>query len=214
MYTPSAFREDNMERIHEIITSHPFATLIVPQLDNKPPLISHVPLLHDKEANALHGHVAKVNAIGKIDGLLKAVAIFHGPNAYVSPSWYETKKLNGKVVPTWNYISVHVHGELSIIKEREWIIENVSSLSGIHERDMEHPWKTTDAPKEYIDLLAKSIVGIQVKIDSIESQFKLSQNKKAGDFFGVMNGMHSTPKHDGGKEIAAWMERVQDEIQK
>ncbi|OQR89244.1 hypothetical protein ACHHYP_06394 [Achlya hypogyna] len=211
MYTPSAFREIGTERIHEVLAKHPFATLVLPRGIDESPFVSHIPLLHDTASNELRGHVAKVNAIGRLEGNTSALAIFHGPNAYVSPSWYETKRVSGKVVPTWNYVVVHVHGKLTIVHDPNWILDNVSQLSDAHEKGMATPWAVTDAPDEYITQLRRSIVGIKLTISSMEAQFKLSQNKHSGDFFGVLNGMRSTP---GGDGIADWMVRVQDEIRK
>ncbi|KAF0719291.1 Aste57867_1139 [Aphanomyces stellatus] len=214
MFTPSAFREKDTARLHEILATHPFATLLVPQASDQSPLVSHIPLLHDPASNELQGHVAKVNPIGRVTEPVRALAIFHGPNAYVSPSWYETKGTTHKVVPTWNYIAVHVHGTMHVVKDPAWIVANVSNLTDKMERTMETPWKVTDAPPEYINLLSKSIVGIRFEIESIESQFKLSQNKQAGDFFGVIQGMRATEGIAGEPDVAAWMERVQDEIRK
>ncbi|KDO17628.1 hypothetical protein SPRG_16965 [Saprolegnia parasitica CBS 223.65] len=191
MYTPSAFREVGTARVHEILARYPFATLLVPQADGESPLVSHIPLLHAD--NELHGHVAKVNAIARLEGSVRALAIFHGPNAYVSPSWYETKQATGKAVPTWNYIAVHVHGSLRVEKDRDWILQNVSALSDTHEAAMEAPWRVDDAPTAYIDTLLRSIVGLRLSIDSIESQFKLSQNKQAGDFSASSTGCDRRP---------------------
>ncbi|EQC26750.1 hypothetical protein SDRG_15400 [Saprolegnia diclina VS20] len=212
MYTPSAFREVGTDRVHEILSRYPLATLVVPQAAGESPLVSHIPLLH--VGNELHGHVPKVNAIARLEGSVRALAIFQGPNAYVSPSWYETKQATGKAVPTWNYIAVHVHASLRIERDRDWVLRNVSALSDTHEAKMEAPWRVDEAPTAYVDKLLRSIVGLRLSIESVESQFKLSQNKEAGDFFGVVDGLRSTPDHAGGNDVAAWMERVQDEIRK
>ncbi|OQR82835.1 FMN-binding domain-containing protein [Achlya hypogyna] len=217
-YTPSAFREMNLERLHEIMATHSFATLIVTQ-DNVP-YISHVPLLLDAKTNCLRGHLARVNPIAKLDLTQPhhAVAIFHGPNAYVSPSWYASKQTTHKVVPTWNYISVHAIGTLTTTSDSYWIQANVAALSDVHEAALGKSWKITDAPANYIALLARAIVGIELHIDSIEGKFKLGQDKKGGDVTGVIEGLReaatsgATPNVSGSTEIADWMARIQNDL--
>ncbi|OQS07123.1 FMN-binding negative transcriptional regulator [Thraustotheca clavata] len=214
-YIPSAYREVDEARLHDIIKTHSFATLIVTH--NNVPHISHVPLLFDKDSNTLRGHLARVNPIAKLDRnqVHNAVAIFHGPNAYITPSWYESKKTTTKVVPTWNYIVVHVQGKLRIETNPEWIYSNVSSLSDTHEEAIGGHWKLTDAPESYVKLMTKAIVGIELNIESILGNFKLSQEKKSDDFAGVLSGLKdavksdSTPNPSGSQGIAEWMERTQ-----
>ncbi|MEA2676709.1 MAG: transcriptional regulator [Chloroflexota bacterium] len=138
----------------------------------------------------LRGHVARANKHWRhLEGDGRAVAIFYGPDTYISPAWYEEKRLTGKVVPTWNYTMAVVHGNVSVTHDHEWLLENVRALTLRHETPRPDPWHIDDAPADYIDVQAKAIVGLQFTIERIDAKQKLSQNRSAADFEGVLAAM-------------------------
>lgn len=152
-----------------------------------------LPLILDGTGGAngvLRGHVARANKhwrhLEKDGG---AVAIFHGPDAYTTPAWYEEKQRSGKVVPTWNYSMAIAHGTVTVAHDHEWLLENVRALTLRHETARPDPWHIDDAPADYIDVQAKAIVGLEFTIERIEAKQKLSQNRSAADFEGVLAGM-------------------------
>ena len=120
---------------------------------------------------------------------VEALAIFTGANAYVSPNWYPSKAEHGKVVPTWNYETVHVRGHLVVHDEREWKLALVTRLTEHHESRSTQPWAVADAPPDYIERCSKAIVGIEVRITSIQAKRKLSQNRPGHDVAGVIDGL-------------------------
>ena len=205
-YIPSSFKVENEDFINSIINEYSFATLVVTQ-DNIPHT-THIPLLYDSTARKLKGHLAKINPVAKLDLLqpYHCLVIFQGPNSYVSPTWYATKSETHKVVPTWNYITIHVTGTLNLISESDWLLSNLSQLTEKHESGLTPPWNVSDAPKTYIDTLMKAIVGVEIAITDIKASFKLSQNKNEADFNGVLQGLRSlgTPQ---SLEVAGWMEK-------
>jgi transcriptional regulator len=117
------------------------------------------------------------------------LAIFKGPDAYMSPSWYETKAETGQVVPTWNYLAVHAEGKGSIFQERTWLTEHLHHLTDLHESNRENPWSVDDAPSEFTSRLVKAIVGIEIKIEKLTGQVKASQNHPERNRTGVKAGL-------------------------
>jgi transcriptional regulator len=138
----------------------------------------------------LRGHVARANPHWRaLESHGTAVAIFLGSDAYVSPAWYEEKQRNGKVVPTWNYSMVVVHGMVRVHHEHDWLLENVAELVARHESQRNEPWALSDAPADYIDVQARAIVGLEMTIERIDAKQKLSQNRSAADFEGTLEGL-------------------------
>ena len=115
--------------------------------------------------------------------------IFNGPNCYISPNYYPTKKETGKAVPTWNYVVVHVKGRISFIHDEKWVYSMIDSLTSIHESNQDIPWSMADAPETFIKKMLPAIVGIEISIDSIEGQWKLSQNQPQANKLGVVKGL-------------------------
>jgi transcriptional regulator len=144
----------------------------------------------DGEHGWLRGHLARPNPQWR-DAATggEAMAIFNGPDAYISPAWYEEKRRTGKVVPTWNYTTVVVHGPLVVRHEAEWLLEHVRQLVDRHEAAREDPWRIDDAPAGYVETQARAIVGLELRISRIEAKRKLSQNRSADDFEGVIAGL-------------------------
>jgi transcriptional regulator len=162
---------------------------------------SILPMLFDRDDGPhgmLRGHLARGNpqwreieasvAAGG-DGAGEALAIFDGPDAYVSPAWYEEKRLTGRVVPTWNYVTVQVHGTISTIHDPDWLIPHVGRLVARHEAGRPHPWSLTDAPEDYVRTQARAIVGLELRIARLEAKEKLTQNRSAPDIDGTIGGL-------------------------
>jgi len=123
----------------------------------------------------------------------QALAIVHGPQAYISPSWYESKARHGRVVPTWNYQTVHLTGTLTVHRDPEWLRDVVTRLTRRNESGRSHPWAVTDAPPAFIDGQLRAIVGIELTILSVEAKHKLSQNRSAADQEGAIAGLRAEP---------------------
>lgn len=207
MYMPSQFREDRVPVLHDLIRRHPFATLTCWTADGFE--ASHLPMLIDPDPTpfgTLTGHLARPNPMFA-DGrdALSALAIFHGPQAYISPSWYPAKKVHGKVVPTWNYAVVHAHGTARCFEEPARLRALIDRLTDIHEQRFAEPWSTTDAPANFVDkLVTKGIVGVELQIDRLEGKWKLSQNRDAADRAGVVAGLRRSEREDD-RAMAALM---------
>jgi len=191
MYLPRMFKEERIDVLHDLINNHPFATLVTTSRDGLG--IDHIPMLviaDDDSHGVLQGHLARPNPlVKKIGEGLDAVAIFQGPDSYITPNWYPSKQEHGKVVPTWNYAVVHVKGTLILKDDAQWVHGLVSRLTDHQEQHRSAPWKVTDAPESFIDDQLKAIVGIELAISSIEGKWKVSQNKSADDRAGVSNGL-------------------------
>lgn len=168
---------------------------------------SVVPLLLDRASNRLIGHLARANHQWRdLDHAVEAVAIFSGPNAYVSPSFYPSKRETGRVVPTWNYEVIHAVGPLVVHDDVDWVVDLVTRLTDRHEGGRELPWSVTDTPPGYIESTARGIVGIELQISRFEGKHKLSQNRSAADIDGTIAGLAGgTPDE---RAVAAAMQRV------
>lgn len=149
----------------------------------------------------LVGHVARMNDQWREQALGEAMAIVRGPDAYISPSWYETKGIHGRVVPTWNYVTAHVYGELIVHDDPSWVEDNVRRLTAKHEHDRKPGWSVDDAPPEYIAGQLRAIVGLELLIGRVEAKFKLSQNRSRADVNGAIDGLAG----EGRADIAAAM---------
>jgi transcriptional regulator len=162
----------------------------------------------DDEHGILRGHVARGNPHWREiseDGTTEAIAIFNGPDAYISPAWYEEKRLTGKVVPTWNYTTVVAHGRLTLHHEADWLLPHVRRLVERHEAARAEPWSVDDAPADFVALQAKAIVGLELRIERIDAKRKLTQNRSQADFDGVIDALsRGSPRGDA---VAAEMRR-------
>ena len=195
-YVPPAYREHDLPRMHEHIRASGFATLITVGPDG--PLVSHLPLLLDADAGPhgeLVGHLARANPQWSASDFTKpAVAMFMGPDAYVSPSWYPSKQEHGRVVPTWNYRVVHVRGTVALFDDAEALEAHVTALSDRHEARIASSWKVSDAPDDFIARQLKGIIGLRLRIASIEGKAKLSQNRAEADRQGVIAGLGASER--------------------
>ena len=131
-----------------------------------------------------------------------------GPEAYITPSWYATKQETGKVVPTWNYVTVHATGPMSVIKDRDWLLKNVNAVTNQHEASREEPWSVSDAPDRFIETMLRGIVGIEIPISRLEGKWKMSQNRPEADRAGVVEGLRSDA--GGDSETADVVSRRSD----
>jgi transcriptional regulator len=153
----------------------------------------------------LRGHLARANPQWRRAGAgSPALAIFLGPQAYVSPAWYPTKAETGKVVPTWNYLMVHARGEIRFIEDRAALLRHVGRLTQAHEASRALPWAMEDAPADYIETMLRGIVGFEIAIATIEGKWKMSQNRNAADRDGVVAGLEREAGA-GGAAVAAVM---------
>jgi len=191
MYVPVHFNEDRIEVLHDAIRSYGFATLVTSgeaELE-----ASHLPMLLDKDPapfGTLFGHLARANPQWRrAKPGAEALAIFLGPNAYITPSWYATKQQTGKVVPTWNYLAVHAYGTLSFQENPEALRHHVSRLTETHEAGRAAPWAVTDAPADYVEQMLRAIVGFRLKITRLEGKWKMSQNRPEQDQAEVREGL-------------------------
>jgi len=194
MYMPPHFTEDRLPVLQDFIGRNPFATLVT--LNSGGLVANHLPLLLDPEPaphGRLIGHLARANNQWRdLNADIQALAIFAGPQAYVSPSWYATKAETGKVVPTWNYAAVHAYGALRIIEDTAWLRDLVGRLTTRHESGRAHPWKVEDAPEDFVRAQLKGIVGIELTVERFEGKWKLSQNRPEADRLGTERGLSET----------------------
>jgi transcriptional regulator len=202
MYLPSAFEQPDGEALHSLIRAHPFATVISQGTEG--PTADHIPLELDAsvgEHGVLRGHVARANPLWQQAAGRPVLVVFHGPQAYVTPSWYATKALTHKVVPTWNYAIVHAHGPLQVVEDAPWLHALVIRLTQHHEAARAQPWAVGDAPPDFIQSLLRAIVGIEIPLTRVLGKFKLSQNRSAADRAGVVTGL-ATDSPEGGATAA------------
>jgi len=191
MYIPDHFRPSD-EDVAAFLGHLGAADLVTPTADGL--LATMLPLVYDAPGarpgtgpmGSLMGHVARNNRQWREPALGGVLVIARGPDAYVSPGWYATKREHGRVVPTWNYITAHLHGRLVIHDDPAWVEANVRRLTAQHEADRPEPWSVDDAPPAYIEGQLRAIVGVEVLVDRIEAKFKLSQNRSAEDVDGVI----------------------------
>jgi transcriptional regulator len=195
MYLPTHFAETRAEVLQDLIRTHPLATLV--HLGTDGLAADHIPLMLPQATDGqitMRGHVARANPIWSAANGKAVLAVFQGPHAYISPSWYASKAEHGKVVPTWNYAVVHVHGVLTAIDDFAWFHAHASAMTERNEASVGKSWKVTDAPDDYIRNTARAIVGIEIAVERIEGKWKMSQNRSAADRAGVAAGLASVHK--------------------
>lgn len=194
MYLPSAFRQDDIGVLHDEIDKARLATVVSNGASGLQ--ASHLPLLlvrEDGQYGTLYGHLARANPHWRDwQDDNQALAMFNTADAYISPAWYPAKAEHGKVVPTWNYISVHVRGSIELFDEPQRLLQLVSRLSDKHEAGRPQPWAVADAPADYIDKMLLAIVGFALPIEHLEGKYKLGQNRNAADQQGVHAGLQSS----------------------
>lgn len=199
MYLPKHFEETRVDVLHGLIRAHPLGALVTAGAGGLE--ADHVPFEIDPDPapfGTLRAHVARANPVWR-DGAGDALVLFQGPEIYVTPSWYPTKRESGKVVPTWNYVAVHAYGRLRAIDDPAWLRAFVTRLTDRHEARRAAPWKVSDAPGDYVDQLLAAIVGIELPVARLLGKWKVSQNRPAADRAGVVAGLEG----DGGDAARA-----------
>jgi transcriptional regulator len=191
MYVPQHFQETRLDVLHEAMRAHPFATVVTLAADGLN--ANHLPLLLSVSADGssvLRGHVARANPMwNNFNAQVEALAIFQGPHAYVSPSWYPAKREHGRVVPTWNYVVVHAHGPLRAIDDPLWLRARLEELVAQHEGSGAAAWSISDAPPDYIERMIGSIVGFEIGIKRLVGKWKVSQNQTPANRAGAIAGL-------------------------
>jgi transcriptional regulator len=203
MYVPKPNAVGSDAEVRSMIDATDIAHLVSTTADGL--LATTLPVL--LEGDSLLGHVARANPHwrGVVAGS-ESMAILVGPDAYVSPAWYATKREHGRVVPTWNYTSVHVYGTLVVHDERDWKLGLVRRLTERHELRRDEPWGVDDAPAEYIDRMLDAIVGLELRISRIDAKRKVSQGRDQRDIDGAIAGLESGGT-DAQRAVAAEMRR-------
>jgi transcriptional regulator len=198
MYVPPHNRESRIPVIHEAIGLIRFGTLVTVGPDG--PIATHVPMFVEplpEPRGTIYGHIARANDQWRKTNLqVPALATFIGPQAYISPSFYETKRVTGKVVPTWQYLAVQARGKIAFIHDRGRLLEIVRASTLIQEEPNKHPWAVEDAPREYVETMLNAIVGFQFEIAALEGAWKFSQNKNDADLHGVIDGLEERGDSD------------------
>jgi transcriptional regulator len=208
MYVPEPFRVADRAEMHALMRARPFATLVSAGASGL--TATHLPtMLKPGEASAgvIECHLARANGHWKdFAGGLDALMIFQGAEGYIRPAWYPSKGQHGKVVPTWNYATVHAYGRAQTIDDPAWLERHVSELTNQQEHDQHAPWATTDAPATYIEKMLRGIVGIRFDISRLEGKWKMSQNREAADRTGAASGLRARATGDDA-EVADLVDR-------
>jgi transcriptional regulator len=201
MYTPSQFAV-TPEEAREFLATIRAADLVTATRAGL--LATFLPLLYVPgagEYGVLRGHLARKNGQWQQPAVGEALVIAHGEDAYIHPGWYPSKAEHGRVVPTWNYTTAHVYGELVVHDDADWVDENVRLLTARQERGREHPWSVDDAPEEFHAGQLRAIVGIELLIDRVEAKFKMSQNQKPSNIDGVIAGLTTEAREDVARVV-------------
>jgi transcriptional regulator len=205
MYLPKHFEQPDTDAIARLLVAHPLATLAWPSADGL--TAEHLPLMWDRgDGDGVHGtlrgHVARANPVWREAAGAEVLAVFQGPQAYITPSWYPSKAETAKVVPTWNYAVAHLHGRLRITENAAWLRALVGRLTDTHEASRAQRWQVGDAPDDYIEQMLRAIVGIEIEVTRIQGKWKVSQNRSASDRAGVAAGLDSLA-HEQALAMAA-----------
>jgi transcriptional regulator len=195
MYSPPEFRIDDLAGLHAAIREARLANLVTATAEGL--MATALPVILDETEGAqgtLYGHVARANPQWRTAPIGEAMALFMGPDAYVTPSWYATKRTTGRVVPTWNYVSVHVYGPVEFFEDTDRLRNLVTRLTNLHEAGRAEPWAVTDAPEAFIRAQLNGIIGLRLPITRLEGKRKMSQNRNAEDRAGVIAGLAASDR--------------------
>ncbi|MGO4146162.1 FMN-binding negative transcriptional regulator [Paenarthrobacter sp. YAF11_1] len=204
MYTPAHFAP-TPDTVESLLRHAGAANLVTMTADGL--LATLLPFVYEPSIGghgALHAHMARNNTQWSSAGTGEALMIVQGNDSYISPSWYASKAEHGRVVPTWNYSTAHVYGELVIHDDADWLGRHVRHLSNQHEAGMPRPWTVDEAPERFIAGQLKAIVGVELVITRVEAKTKLSQNRTPADVDGVIAGLRAR----GDSSSAADVERA------
>ncbi|WP_352300292.1 FMN-binding negative transcriptional regulator [Kineosporia sp. NBRC 101731] len=201
MYVPTHFAADD-EQVSDLLHRHGAADLITPTAQGL--IATLLPLLFEPATGgpgALLGHVARNNPHWQQPATGESLVIVRGPDHYVTPSWYASKAEHGRVVPTWNYLTAHVYGELVWHDDPAWLDSLVRRLTDKHEAGREQPWKVDDAPPSFVAGQLRAVVGVEMRITRIEAKSKFSQNRPEADRKGVAAGLLAGGDVDGARAV-------------
>jgi transcriptional regulator len=190
MYQPHVFREERLQTLHSLIRAHPLATLITAGSGGLLANLLPFTLVDGGEKGILRAHIAKAN--DQVDALssgAETLIVFQGPEAYITPSWYVSKREHGRVVPTWNYAVVQARGTPRVVDDPDWLRAQIRDLTATQENTRSTPWNVSDAPEPFISGQIKAIIGVEIPISKIEGKWKVSQNRSAADRQGVEEGL-------------------------
>ena len=191
MYIPRFNEETRIPVLDRLMRSHPLAALVT--MGSSGIFATHLPVILHREDDThavLRGHLSRANRQWRdYDPAIAALAIFAGPQHYITPNWYPEKAATGKVVPTWNYAVVHAYGTLRIIEDPAWLLAHLNGLTDTHEAASTIPWKVSDAPADYVESIAKGIVGVEFSIERLEGKWKVSQNQTEHTRASVADGL-------------------------
>lgn len=194
-----------MPAMYSLMRAHPLAALITQTSQGI--RADHIPLLivESGEAGAkLQGHVARANPIWQeVAEGSDVLAIFQGPNEYISPKWYPSKQQHGKVVPTWNYLIVHARGKIQWHEDPEWLRKHLEATTETHE-GLDQPWRVSDAPSDFVERMLSRIIGFEFLMSELKGKWKLSQNRSAADRQGVVAGLRERNSASAA-EMLQWM---------
>jgi transcriptional regulator len=196
MYIPTSYAEHVRDVLFDFIDAHPLGILVTASPEGGL-FATHLPLVVDRAAGdfgMLAGHLARANPHQRhiATGATQGLVIFTGPDAYVSPSWYQAKQEHGRVVPTWNYAAVHASGTLRLVDEPASLRRHLERLTTRHEAGRTPEWKVSDAPGEFIEQQMKAIIGVEISITRLEGKWKMSQNRSDADIDGVVRGLSAS----------------------
>ncbi len=207
MYVPPAFREEDLSILHATMREARLATLVTATAEGM--IATPLPLIlapDEGPYGTLYGHVARANPQWTLAAAGDALVLFMGPDAYVSPSFYPSKQEHGKVVPTWNYMTVQAYGPVEFFDDVQRLYQVVTRLTDRHESPRADPWAVTDAPEEFIRTQLKAIIGLRIPIARLEGKRKMSQNRNAEDQAGVAAGLGASDR-PSDRAVAALMSR-------
>ncbi len=211
MYLPAHFEENRTAVLHALMRARPLATLVT--LCDSGVEANHIPvetLAEPPPHGLIRGHVARANPVWReYRPESKALAIFQGPQAYISPNFYPSKRETGEVVPTWNYAVVHARGTLRFVQDTAWLRAFVARLTLEHENSHAAPWRIEDAPPPYIEKMLSLIVGFEFSIECLTGKWKLGQNQPAANRLGVVEGLRAAGQPDSS-EIAGMVSSLEE----
>ncbi len=209
MYLPASFREERLSELHALMLEHPLALLVTHGAEGL--VASPVPFLlypDEGEHGTLRAHVARANPHWKaLASATDCLVVFQGAQGYVTPSWYASKRTTHKVVPTWNYETVHARGAPAVRDEPAWLARQLHDLTTLQEKRRPRPWAVDDAPPDFVAMQMRAIVGIEIPIASIEGKSKMSQNRDEADRRGVVEGLRDADDPHRDERVADRIER-------
>lgn len=203
MYVPPAFRVEDVPDIHRAMREARSATFVTATDEGL--IGTTLPILLDESEGpygTLYAHLARANQQWRLAPSCEAMAIFNGPEAYVTPSWYATKQETHKVVPTWNYVAIHAYGPVEFFDDADRLLDIITRLTKLHEGSRKQPWSVTDAPADFIKSQLRGIVGLRLPISRLDGKRKMSQNRSVADRAGVIEGLSGSARMED-REVAA-----------